>query len=198
MNSCLAAARVIRVEDVPRQRWRNGGGWTRELLATPEAPAWQVRVSVADIESDGPFSAFGGVERWFAVLQGRGVALTIGGVIHRLMPTEPPLRFDGAAAPGCRLIDGPTRDLNLMLRDAHGAMARVVAGERWSPHASTCGLFAAVAGRCHADGAQVDVPADALLWFDRAPGALSFDAVAPTPEAPIGWWLSATPRERSR
>jgi len=72
-------ARLIRVADVPRQRWRNGGGWTRELLAAPDPQAWQLRVSVADIECDGAFSMYPGVVRWFAVLQGEGVALTIDG-----------------------------------------------------------------------------------------------------------------------
>jgi environmental stress-induced protein Ves len=191
-------ARLVRIGDVPPQRWRNGGGWTRELLATPDAQTWQVRVSVADIESDGPFSVFAGVERWFAVLQGKGVALTIDGAAHRLTPSDAPLQFDGEATTDCRLIDGPTRDLNLMLRAAHGAIARIVAGQSWSPHASACGLFAAVPGRCHADGSHVDVPADALLWFERAPASLRFDAAAPGNNGPVGWWLSATPRERAK
>jgi environmental stress-induced protein Ves len=34
-----------------------------------------VRLSVADIERDGPFSAFAGLIRWFAVLSGAGVLL---------------------------------------------------------------------------------------------------------------------------
>ena len=59
----------------PPQPWRNGGGVTRELLAWPDGGDWRVRVSVADIDADGPFSAFPGVERWFAVLEGAGVAL---------------------------------------------------------------------------------------------------------------------------
>jgi len=28
----MSTARVIRVDETPPQRWRNGGGWTRELL----------------------------------------------------------------------------------------------------------------------------------------------------------------------
>jgi environmental stress-induced protein Ves len=196
MSASLSDVRVIRVMDVPRQRWRNGGGWTRELLATPNAQTWRVRISVADIESDGPFSSFPGVERWFTVIVGKGVALTIDNAMHRLTPADAPLRFNGEASADCRLIDGPTRDLNLMLRDARGSMARVVAGERWSPQARACGLFATVAGRCHADGVPMDVPAEALLWFEHAPTTLAFDAAQRSGEDPIGWWLAAAPGER--
>jgi environmental stress-induced protein Ves len=197
MSAALSDARLVHAADAPRQRWRNGGGWTRELLALPDARAWQVRISVADVEADGPFSVFAGVERWFTVLHGQGVTLTIDGATHRRTPSDAPLQFAGEATTDCRLIDGPTRDLNLMLRDAHGEMAGVVAGKHWSPQASACGLFAATAGRCHADHAHVDVPAEALLWFARAPAVLRFEPDPPGGTAPIGWWLTATPRAPS-
>lgn len=121
----------IALAEATPQPWRNGGGVTRELLAwapaSPPAPQdWTVRVSVADITRDGPFSAFAGVERGFTVLEGAGVVLTLDGRTFPLTPGDDPLRFDGAAAPGCRLLDGPTRDLNLMVRHASGraGMAR--------------------------------------------------------------------------
>ena len=49
---------TVALADVPAQAWRNGGGTMRELLAWPDASDWQLRVSVAEIEADGPFSAF--------------------------------------------------------------------------------------------------------------------------------------------
>ena len=48
----------VRFDDLPPQPWRNGGGVTRALLTWPHADDWAVRVSVADITRDGPFSAF--------------------------------------------------------------------------------------------------------------------------------------------
>ena len=59
------------------QPWRNGGGVTRELLCLPAGSGndWTLRISVADIDADGPFSPFPGVTRWFAVLDGAGVRL---------------------------------------------------------------------------------------------------------------------------
>ena len=50
--------RLIALAATPPQPWRNGGGVTRELLAWPAGGGWQVRVSVAEIEADGPFSPF--------------------------------------------------------------------------------------------------------------------------------------------
>jgi uncharacterized protein len=187
-------ARLIRSLEATPQRWRNGGGSTRELLAWPAASDWQVRVSVADIETDGPFSAYPGVERWFTVLQGAGVELTIDGTSHRLNRGDAPLQFAGAAPANCRLIDGPTRDLNLMLRRASGSLQTATDGQAWSPAGTQCGLFTAVAGTCIAGLQRHELPPYALLWFDQAPASLSFTA-GQRPAGLIGWWLAATPQQ---
>ncbi len=183
-------ARTIRVDATMPQPWRNGGGTTRELLTGPDTDRWQWRVSVADVEQDGPFSAWPGVERWFAVLDGAGVDLVIDGVAHRVTPATAALRFDGAAITACRLVDGPTRDLNLMLRGARGSLESVVDAEAWRPAALHCGLFAASAGRCRADDAEFDMPAHSLSWFDEAPRSMTFTA---EPMQGRSWWLSASP-----
>jgi len=183
---------VVRCIDLPPQRWRNGGGTTRELLTWPAGEAWQLRVSVADIEVDGPFSAYPGVQRWFSVLQGAGVELSIDGAPQRLKRGDPPLQFGGDAVVGCRLIDGPTRDLNLMLRHASGRMQAAADGQAWSPAATQCGLFTAVAGVCQAGTQRFELPPYALLWFDAGPPSLVFTA-GQRPAALIGWWLAATP-----
>jgi environmental stress-induced protein Ves len=114
-----------RVTPVP---WKNGGGVTRELLRWPDDGAWRLRLSLAHIDRDGPFSVFPGVTRWFVVLDGAGVALDFGHGEQCLRPGDAPLRFDGAAAPACRLLDGPTRDLNLMLQGLDGELQAVAAG----------------------------------------------------------------------
>ena len=111
------------------QPWRNGGGRTRELLSWPSAEGWRLRISVADIEADGPFSAFEGVRRWFAVVEGAGVALAFADGERICRRGDAPLAFDGAAAPGCRLLDGPTRDLNLMARGGAPPQIGVAPGD---------------------------------------------------------------------
>lgn len=109
----------VDLRSCPSQPWRNGGGQTRELLAWPDAQAWRVRVSVARIERDGLFSSFPGVRRCFAVLHGAGVELDLPRGLRTLTADDEPVTFDGEAAPACKLLHGPTEDLNLMaLREA--------------------------------------------------------------------------------
>ena len=123
----MLASTTVRTAEVASQPWRNGGGVTRPLLVRPRGDAWQVRVSVADVSVNGPFSRFPGVQRWFAVLDGAGVVLTIGSTEHRLDAGSDAFSFRGDVAVRCRLVDGPTRDLNLMLNGVPGSMRRVVA-----------------------------------------------------------------------
>ena len=125
---------IIHALDVPPQPWRNGGGITRELLAWPSAQSWLVRISLADIVQDGAFSAFPDVQRWFGVVQGAGVGLQFAD--QQVMQTlaSEALQFDGAAAPFCRLLEGATQDMNLMLRGsdaAQGCMQPVSPGVAW-------------------------------------------------------------------
>src|SRR6478735_1431253 len=109
---------LISAQDIAPQQWKNRGGWTRELLAWPHPADWIVRVSVADIEADGPFSAFDGVQRWIAVLQGHGIRL----YDFELGVGADLFSFDGALAPDCELVKGPTRDFNLMHQRAKGEL----------------------------------------------------------------------------
>lgn len=75
---------MVGLDAVASTPWRNGGGATRELLAWPDPRDWAIRLSVAEVERDGPFSQFPGVRRWFAVLSGGGVRLRVDGVAHEL------------------------------------------------------------------------------------------------------------------
>ncbi len=94
---------------MPPQPWKNGGGVTRELLAWPEPASWRVRISVAEVTADGPFSRFEGVQRWFAVLQGDGVRLTVDRQVTELGIGDAPHGFSGEAETACTLLGGPTR-----------------------------------------------------------------------------------------
>jgi uncharacterized protein len=181
----MLASSTVCTADIAPQPWRNGGGVTRALLVRPRGDAWQVRVSVADVAVNGPFSRFPGVQRWFAVLEGAGVVLTIGNTEHRLGAGDDALSFRGDIAVRCRLVDGATRDLNLMLNGVPGAMRRVVPAEAWRPEARECGLYATTAGRCDATAPDEHepMPAHALRWWPEAPESIVF--------AGEGWWVSA-------
>jgi environmental stress-induced protein Ves len=184
---------VVRLADVTPQPWRNGGGGsTRALLAWPNADNWQVRVSVATIAADGDFSAWPDTERWFAVIEGAGVKLALPDGDVTLLSGDPPHRFAGDAAPGCKLIAGPTQDLNLMVRHDFGIgeMRRAFAGSRASGIAAWRGLYAADALTLELDGAVMPVAAGTLLWLatDQPVGWQVHEGDA------RAWWLSWRPR----
>ena len=185
---------VISALDLPPQRWRNGGGRTRELLAWPHPADWVVRVSVADIERDGPFSAFPGIDRWFAVLQGGGVRLSgagdaAGDAARELRCGDPLFAFDGGLAPSCQLLDGMTRDFNLMHRRGHGLMQIRPATEPLLPQlprARWLGLFTATGGQCVHGGRAMSLAPMSLAWCETpAPQRCEFKS----PVAGAAWWL---------
>ena len=106
-------------------RWANGGGWTTEIVAEPSTHQWTWRLSVADVEVDGPFSLFPGVDRTIALLRGAGFALTIGGRDEHVIDAPyRPFDFPGDETTSCRLIDGSVQDLNLM-NDPRSARRRL-------------------------------------------------------------------------
>ncbi len=111
---------LIPANEYRRERWKNGLGWTREIVRWPAgSEQWDWRVSIADIEHDAEFSAFPGVERELVLLAGEGMRLHIEAsepVV--LAPPYGRIRFDGARAARAELLSGPTTDYNLMWRSA--------------------------------------------------------------------------------
>jgi environmental stress-induced protein Ves len=153
--------------------WKNGGGTTRELLAWPPGAAdWHWRISVAQVDADGPFSVFEGVQRCFAVLDGAGVELTSGqgGALQtqRLTQQSEAFCFDGALPVDCSLIKGPTQDLNLMVRSAHArAQMRRVRGMLavTAQDGAVCALWTGPYGAVLRDANSVwPLPAQTLAW----------------------------------
>jgi uncharacterized protein len=106
----------VELKNIRPMPWKNGGGTTRELVTWPSAEDWMWRVSVAEVAQSGPFSRFPGIDRWFAVLEGDGVALSMSGERHSLTTSSTPFHFDGGLATECALLGGMTLDFNLMTR----------------------------------------------------------------------------------
>jgi uncharacterized protein len=159
---------VVAADDVPPQPWRNGGGVTRALLTWPSAQAWGVRVSVADVDRDGPFSPFPGVERWFAVLEGDGVALAFEDNGERIdvRAGDAPIRFDGGRGVDCALIGGRTRDLNVMaaLRRGRATCTPALPRTRRDRRVELRALFARDALRLVHGDETLSLPALSLAW----------------------------------
>ena len=152
--------RLLQISDYRRTRWKNDGGWTTEIASAPmPAPAsgFQWRVSIAEIERNGPFSLFPGIDRDLLLLTGKGIELDINDTPpQRLDRRFQHIRFAGEDQVDCRLLAGPTCDFNVMAargrvsaevhaRPLNGTMLVFVEPDSWwlihvfSGHASARG-----------------------------------------------------------
>ncbi|OWQ93540.1 hypothetical protein CDN99_03505 [Roseateles aquatilis] len=174
----------ITADGVAPTPWRNGGGRTRELLAWPHVGDWKVRISVADIDRDGPFSAFPGVDRWFGVLSGGGVRL----LGRTLTPGDGLLAFRGEDAPDCALVDGPTQDFNAMHRRGAGVLRVQPADRPLLPAGATwLGLFTERGGLLVHGHRSVPLAPRTLAWCET-PAAQSYVFDDGDQHGPA-WWL---------
>ena len=121
----------------PRRPWKNGGGETRELAVAPPGAGlddFDWRISCAQVAAGGPFSAFAGVDRSLALLDGAGLRLECSdGATHLLSADSAPLAFAGELAVSATLPGGPVGDFNLMTRRArwtHQLQRLCLLGER--------------------------------------------------------------------
>jgi environmental stress-induced protein Ves len=157
--------RIVVAADCAPQPWANGGGTTRDLALEPlppgaraDGPAFDWRLSLADIDRDGAFSRLPGIDRVFASIEGTVVlAFDAPGADAdadadaappACDPEGPALAFAGEAAPVARRLGGVCcRALNLMLARGRraGSMRRVALADgavldpHWSRHASARG-----------------------------------------------------------
>ncbi|MEO6966894.1 MAG: HutD family protein [Rhodanobacteraceae bacterium] len=118
-SACLHAAPR---ETRQREPWSSGGGFTEVIRREPDNADWNIRVSIARVERDGPFSE---LEKTRRILVPLDAAMTLRFSDGRELSAArfDVLRFDGSPAPFGALPEGPTRDFNLMLRgDARGEM----------------------------------------------------------------------------
>lgn len=96
--------------------WANGLGSTKEIVAFPRSDAWIWRLSLADVNEDGPFSLLPDTDRSLVVAAGKGMRLFVGESVGPDVGTFESVSFDGGVATRVELLDGPIRDLNLMVR----------------------------------------------------------------------------------
>lgn len=132
---------ILRRADYRQSLWKNGQGLTEEVLTVPEGSDvsnFDLRISIAHVSSDGPFSIFPGIDRTIVSLQGGGMILDLpDGTQQWLTPGSKPFRFPGEWAVSSRNIEGPTLDLNIMTlreRCSHEMQRQTfAAGERFVP-----------------------------------------------------------------
>lgn len=151
------------------ERWANGRGSTTVVLREPDGADWAVRISVARVETDGPFSELPDTRRTLVPLDApMTLRFPDGSAMHTARFTA--LHFAGAPAPTGVLPEGPTRDFNLMLRSAARgeALPRTLVGTMLLPaEPATRWLVYLDSGhaalRADADAAIVLAPGDAAL-----------------------------------
>lgn len=130
LPASMTPHRLLSPRDFRRMPWKNGAGRTAEIARWSRDAgegdfAW--RVSIAEIERDGAFSAWPGVDRTFVLLDGDGVVLVHDDVAVEIRARHEPYRFAGERACTCRLVGGPARAYNLMIRRGRASGALVVA-----------------------------------------------------------------------
>jgi hypothetical protein len=107
-----------------RMPWRNGRGFTLEIArepATGEDFAW--RLSLADIDRAGDFSAYSGYRRALVLVAGHRLHLTFRGHGQRFLdPARRGARFEGDWETHCAIPEGRCTDLSLIVRG--GSTAR--------------------------------------------------------------------------
>lgn len=113
--------RLITEADHRVMPWKNGLGLTREIAIDPPdvglADRFRWRLSIADVRGSGPFSSFPGYERTIMVIAGAGMELKVADQPLQLLDRPyVPFEFSGDEATTCRLLGGPIRDFNLMVR----------------------------------------------------------------------------------
>jgi environmental stress-induced protein Ves len=143
-----ACIRVIRRSSFTALPWKNGGGITHEAIRVPPTgDAFLWRVSVAQIDSSGPFSDFTGYDRKMVLLRGSGIALEFGsGERCALRSVGDWVEFDGAMSTRGELFDGPCVDLNLMVSRSLRTAARIARLSEPQPVAAIHGAMTLIFG----------------------------------------------------
>lgn len=167
--------------DYRRMPWKNGGGETVELAIDPPGATltdFDWRISSATVAIGGPFSAFPGVDRSLAVIDGGALLLHVapvdegaGPLSVRLTPADPPFVFAGEQAVTAELADpdaGPLTDFNVMTRRgrwAHRLQCLHVQGRaELAPEGELLVLYCAGGSvRCRGGGASLALAAGEAL-----------------------------------
>lgn len=112
--------KLVRVDALKTQPWKNGGGTTAEIACDPPGAGWKDfnwRISRATIDKDGTFSVFPGMMRWILLLDGNGFTLSFADRAKLYMTERFKLEsFPGDGITHCQLSGGPCSVLNVIAR----------------------------------------------------------------------------------
>jgi uncharacterized protein len=170
----------------PGVPWKNGGGITREVVASPAGAGlerFDWRISTAEVRTAGPFSAYPGIERTLCILEGTLSLAIAGRTAIVLSADSAPFEFAGDDPAHGAPLDGPVVDLNVMARRGsfNARVQRVQAGAAVQICTDTTVLFAlgvltVAAGRrawvlTRGDALRFSGPADCRLESSESAAA---------------------------
>ncbi|CCA60716.1 Conserved hypothetical protein [Streptomyces venezuelae ATCC 10712] len=181
------------VETLTPGRWLNGGGATREIASQPETGEFGWRASIADIDRDGAFSVFPGVDRTLTLVAGNGVLLTSPGAFERLPAREgEPVAFSGDLDLSAELLDGACRVFNIMVRRGRwtGRVARVA--DPVVPTPGHAGVLHVLRGRWQAGDSRLVLDGGQGVWWDEHDSASGEGVVPLSPDA-VALWADLVP-----
>jgi environmental stress-induced protein Ves len=108
------AIQTLTLKNFVDMPWKNGSGVTTELFKISEDQNLNFRISIATINSDGPFSFFPNIDRTLYLFSGKGLKLAGPFGEKNLLDNRTAIQFPGEWAIDCQLIDGKCRDFNVM------------------------------------------------------------------------------------
>ncbi|MBT3142323.1 hypothetical protein DS909_04445 [Phaeobacter gallaeciensis] len=157
--------------------WKNQGGVTRELASCLEAGETLWRLSLADIDRDGAFSAFPGFERIHTIILGQGLTLTDDDTTLQARPCEP-LVFSGDLAVSATLTDGPCRAFNVIFDPLKIQAEATIVETGEVRHGSDQAVLFMIKGRAALEGGGMLEAGQGILWDAPASANLESGAMA--------------------
>jgi uncharacterized protein len=168
-GSLARMLRIIRSADYPTRPWKNGGGTTRDIFVEPPQASlddFDWRMSLAQVDRDGPFSRFDNVDRTLVLLSG---AMTLHEQERRIgLVRGEPVSFPGERDVTATLSGGSTLDLNVMTRRGrmqHWVRSSLI-GKRYSMKLGARGvlhILFALEGGLIIDGEPLDAHDTAIV-----------------------------------
>ena len=175
--------RILRNTDYPSRPWKNGGGTTRDILVSPAGASledFDWRLSLAQVDRDGPFSRFDRVDRTLVLLSG---AMTLHEPERSIvLVRDEPVEFPGERAIDATLDGDSTLDFNVMTRRGRAShtVRREIFGTRTDvacTYGSTIILFALQSG-LSVEGESLDIHDTAVIDAQTAAVTASAERAA--------------------
>ena len=111
---------LIQFQDCQETRWKNGLGSTFQRFIQPVGASledFDIRVSMARVQSSGPFSIFPDIDRQLCILEGDGLRLYSPEQLSvELTPQSKAYAFEGERVIESELLGQSVLDFNVMVR----------------------------------------------------------------------------------